>query len=151
MSKIALTGHTGNLGSKIQEILAARGHTIGGFSKSSGTDLRDYSQVGSMIKSIKHFDWFINCAHPDYCQTQIVYRLLDQGFDGKILSIGSSVVHKNPGWTDLKLIEYISQKTALWHAHQSLSPLYPDKLWLWEPSHTGDIHQLTDYLIKLGL
>lgn len=151
MRNIALTGHTGNLGSIIKDVLENKGHFVQGFSKSTGTDLRDYSQVGHMIQSIKNFDWFINCAHPEYCQSQILYRLLKENFKGKILSVGSPVVHRNPGWTDLGLIEYITQKTALWHAHSSLAALYPGQLWLWEPAHTGNKQEFFDFLDTLVL
>lgn len=89
---VALTGHTRGLGKTIHDYLFHENHHVQGFSLSTGCDLRDYTQDGYMIDSVRSCDWFVNCAHPDYCQTQILYRLLKQDYQGKILNIGSPVV-----------------------------------------------------------
>jgi hypothetical protein len=151
MSTVALTGHTRGLGFKINNALTSRNHNIVGFSRSTGCGIRDYTQVGRMIETVKNFDWFINCAHPDYCQSQIAYRLMSNGFRGKILNIGSPAVHDPPLWTDLSLLEYLTQKTALYHAHQVLANLYPDQLLIWEPDHTDDQKYVIENLIRIGL
>lgn len=151
MKTVALTGHTGNLGSIILEVLSEKKYKVLGFSKSSGCDIRDYTQAGMMINQIKDVDWFINCAHPDYCQTQILYRLISDGFNGKILNIGSPVVHQNPNWTDLKLMEYVTQKSALWHAYSTLNPLYPTKVLMWEPAHATSKDYVIESLNRFGL
>jgi hypothetical protein len=151
MKIVALTGHTRGLGKHIYNYLVKNNYSAQGFSFSTGCDLRDYSQVGAMIKSVKSCDWFINCAHPDYCQTQILYRLLKENFKGKILNIGSPVVHRPPDWTDLDLLEYVTQKTALYHAHQTLDTMFPNQLILWEPDHDLDENYIVNELKRHGL
>ena len=135
MTKIALTGHTRGLGAIIYEILSDLGYAVNGFSLSNGYDLRDYDRVGEMIESIGDHDWFINCAKPDFAQTQILYRLVGSNFSGRIINIGSPVIHKEIKWKELGLLEYVTQKVALHHAHKTLSLFYPDRLILWEPEH----------------
>lgn len=151
MKSIALTGHTRGLGKLINMSLLDRGHYVTGFSLSNGYDLRDYSVVGKMITEINKFDWFINCAKPDYTQTQILYRLMSSTFSGKVLNIGSPVVHTMPEWKDLSLLEYVTQKTALYHAHKTLTNMFPNRLFMWEPVHTHDMNYITDSLTVLGL
>lgn len=151
MTRIALTGHTRGLGGLIYSYFVDNGHEIKGFSLSTGCDLRDYTQVGRMIDSILSYDWFINCAHPDYCQTQILYRLLDADFQGRVISVGSCVVHEDPGWTDLGLLQYVTQKKALYHACQSLDKLFPQRIFWWAPLHAGDGSYVAKTLKEYGL
>lgn len=148
---IALTGHTRGLGALIHRCLVKNGHEVIGFSLSTGCDLRDYSQVGQMIDSVRESAWFINCAHPDYCQAQILYRLVMLGYRGKILNIGSPVVHRAPAWNDLGLLEYVTQKTALHHAHTTLSNRFEAKIFMWEPLHAQDEDYVADQLGEYGL
>jgi hypothetical protein len=149
---IALTGHTSGLGKIIAEFLKSRNYAMTGFSLSAGYDLRDYSCVTSILEIVKEFDFFINCAKPDYVQAQLLYRLIESGFKGKILNIGSPVVHKiPPDWTDIKLLEYTTQKTALLHAHQTLSKFYPDQLLMWEPLHNFNFEYVSNSLKEIGL
>lgn len=151
MKRAAVTGHTAGLGKLIKEYLESQNYNVLGFSKSTGYDLRDYSQVTKLLDTVSEFDLFVNCAKPDYVQSQLIYRLLKSGFKGKILNIGSPVVHHNTGWTDLGLLEYITQKTALFHAHQTLEKFYPTQLIMWEPKHTSDIEYVSQCLKELGL
>lgn len=151
MIHVALTGHTRGLGSIINSVLLEKNHQVVGFSLSNGYDLRDYAKVGQMINLVQNCDWFINCAKPDYAQSQILYRLMLSGYAGRILSVGSPVVHKDPGWKDLGLLEYATQKTALHDAHCRLSNIYPDRLFMWEPLHVDDVSYVQDQLDKFGL
>lgn len=148
---IALTGHTRGLGAIMHAALTANHHQVLGFSLSNGYDLRDYSQVGRMIQQTEGCAWFINCAKPDYAQSQILYRLMASGFAGRILNVGSPVVHKDPGWEDLGLLEYATQKVALHHAHAQLSRRYPGRLFMWEPNHAQDAAYVTRFLESMGL
>lgn len=119
--KIAITGHTARLGKDFFDELQRRGHTVTGFSRSNGYDLRDYSCVGKMLDKIKDYDVFINNAKPDYAQTQILYRLVQQWDTGLIVNIGTKALESPPEWTDIFLLEYLTQKTALAHACQVLA------------------------------
>jgi hypothetical protein len=148
----AITGHTSGLGKIILECLKSRGYAVTGFSLSGGHDLRDYSCITSVLATVKNFDLFVNCAKPDYAQAQILYRLINSGFKGKILNIGSPVVHKIPdNWSDIGLLEYATQKTALLHAHQTLLKFYPDQLLMWEPLHNFTVDYVSTSLSELGL
>lgn len=151
MITLALTGHTRGLGEVIHRYLTHKGHRVLGFSTTNGYDLRNYSQVSRMIDCVQGSDWFINCAKPDYAQSQILYRLMASGFSGKVLNIGSPVVHQQPGWTDLGLLEYVTQKVALHHAHGMLNTLYPGQLIMWEPNHTLEQYYVWAYLASIGL
>lgn len=136
--KIAITGHTSGLGQSLYNECIARGHTVSGFSRSTGYDLRDYSQVGLMLEQVKDFDLFINNAKADYIQAQILYRLARQWTSGTIVSIGSGILDVAPAWTDTFLLEYFTQKVALQHAHSVLAPVVTIKLILLNPAHLGD-------------
>jgi len=140
IKKVAVTGHTSGLGQSFFDLLTQQGHHVVGFSRSNGYDLRDYSVVSKIIQEINGFDLFINNAKPDYAQTQIVYRL-SRTWNGTVLSIGSMVVVDPPKWTDTFLLEYVTQKTALAHAHQVLEPVAKCKLMLVHPAHIQDTQQ----------
>ena len=135
--KAAVTGHTTGLGNSFFRSLSKHGYETVGFSRSNGYDLRDYARVSDMLEHIQGFDLFINNAKPDYAQAQIVYRLA-RDWNGTLLSIGSSVVLEQPAWTDTFLLEYITQKIALAHAHQVLEPYSKCKLILVHPKHIVD-------------
>ena len=53
----------------------------------------------------------------------------------------SLVVVDPPKWTDTLLLEYVTQKTALAHAHQVLEPVAKCKLMLVHPAHIQDTQQ----------
>lgn len=148
---IAITGHTRGLGKRMFDVLQSRGHRTIGYSLSNGWDLRDWSTVNRMIDEIKDIDWFINCAKPDYSQAQILYRLMMRDYQGSVLNIGSPVVHKDPGWQDLNLLEYATQKTALYDAHRRLVKIYGARLQLWEPNHVEDDNDINTILDQLKL
>jgi hypothetical protein len=151
--KIAISGHTARLGKSFYDACIAKGHIVAGFSRSNGYDLRDYSCVTRMLEEIKGFDVFINNAKPDYSQTQILYRIVRSWNHGIIVNIGSSVIDKMPNWSDTFLLEYVTQKYALAHAVNVLSPVTSCNLILLNPSHLGDNTQdyVQEQLKILGL
>ena len=136
--KAAVTGHTQSLGQSFYRRLQDRGYHVEGFSRSTGHDLRDYSVVTKMLTAVQGFDLFINNAKPDFAQCQILYRLVRENATKTVISIGSAAVEKEPRWTDTFLLEYLSQKTALAHAHQVLAPLSRSRLLLINPEHLSD-------------
>lgn len=151
MKQAAITGHTARLGALIKDYFESHDYEVHGYSLSSGYDLRDYSQVGKMLEQIKNFNLFVNCAKPEYAQSQILYRLMKINFNGTILNIGTPAIHQQLGWSDLGLLEYLTQKTALFHAHQTLSTLYPGQMIMWEPQHAGSREYVYEYLDGLKL
>lgn len=148
MKLAAVTGHTSGLGKLIKDYLECRNYKVCGYSKSTGHDLRDYSIVTNILEQVNSFDLFVNCAKPDYVQSQMLYRLLKSNFNGIILNVGSPVVHRTPLWTDLGLLEYVTQKTALFHAHQTLSKIYAEKMIMWEPQHVNSPEYVNKELDK---
>ena len=138
MQKIAITGHTQGLGKYLFEILKQRGHHVQGFSRRNGYDIRDYSVVTKILEETKGYDWFINNAKPDFVQTQIVYRFYRSQTVKNVLSIGSAAVNNDPKWTDSFLLEYLTQKVALKHAHDVLPDSDQTRLILINPEHISD-------------
>jgi len=145
IKKAAVTGHTQGLGNSFFRLLTQHGYHVQGFSRSNGYDLRDYSKVTDMLNQIQGFDLFINNAKPEYTQSQIVYRLAREWTSGTIVSIGSMAVIQDPGWTDTFLMEYLTQKIALCHAHKILTPVSDCQLVIVHPAHLGDN---TDYYVE---
>jgi hypothetical protein len=147
--KAAITGHTTGLGNSFFRSLGKHGYETVGFSRSNGYDLRDYARVGDMLEHIQGFDLFINNAKPDYAQSQILYRLARSWTQGTIISIGSHAVIEDPKWHDTFLLEYLTQKTALCHAHAVLSKLSACRMIILHPEHLGDqTDQYVEELIK---
>lgn len=151
IKQAAVTGHTTGIGNSFFRLLKEKGYQVHGFSRTNGYDLRDYSCVTNMLHQIKGFDLFINNAKPDYVQSQIVYRLSRDWVSGTIVSIGSQAVIQDPGWTDTFLMEYLTQKIALCHAHKLLQPVVNCTLKIVHPAHLGNnpdlyVKQLLDEL-----
>ena len=131
----AITGHTSGLGNSFYILLRQQGYEVHGFSRTNNYDLRNYSHVSRMLDEVRDFDLFINNAKPDYAQVQIVYRLVREWQKGTILSIGSNAVVDTPVWSDTFLLEYLTQKTALTHAHKVLQPIAKCRLLIEHPRH----------------
>lgn len=89
--KIAITGHSKGLGAEFKKYYESHQHTVMGFSRSNGYDLRDWSKMQLMLQQIKDADMFINCAKPDFVQTTTLYELwkLWKGQDRTIVNISS--------------------------------------------------------------
>ena len=138
IKRAAVTGHTTGLGNSFFRLLRDCGYQVHGFSRTNGYDLRDYSRVTDMLEQINGFDLFINNAKPDYTQSQIVYRLSREWTNGTVISIGSQAAIQNPGWTDTFLMEYVTQKIALCHAHESLQSVAGCQLIIVHPAHLGE-------------
>ena len=135
--RAAITGHTCELGQTFSDLLTQRGYTVHGFSRSTGYDLRDYSQVSRMLEQVSSYDVFVNLAKPDYTQAQILYRLVRET-NVTIINIGSSIVNNDPFWTDPKLLEYRTQKLALQNAFEALVDIVRQKLIMVHLDHVAD-------------
>jgi hypothetical protein len=89
--KIAITGHSKGLGAEFAKYYQSQNHTVMGFSRANGYDLRDWSKMQHMLAQIKDADMFINCAKPDFVQTTTLYELwkLWKGQNRTIVNISS--------------------------------------------------------------
>lgn len=89
--KIAITGHSKGIGAEFKSYYESQGHTVVGFSRSNGYDLRDWSVLHKMLEQIKDCDLLISCAKPDFVQTTLLYEIwkLWQGQPKTILNVSS--------------------------------------------------------------
>lgn len=140
--KIAITGHTKGLGLEFAKLLEERGHTVKGFSRSNGHDLRNWSKMQKMLTEINEFDMLISCAKADYIQTTLLYETfkLWQGLPKTILNI-SSILTYYPAMpdqlkSDVMMYFYRNSKNSLNEACAELSLLSADpKIILVKPGH----------------
>jgi len=113
--KIALTGHTNGLGAEILKYFSSN-HSILGFSRSNGYDIKSPADRKKIIKESENADVFINLVHNYYHQTDVLFELYSKWEQQNklIINIGSSVVdNDNWGLDRLDFIEYKNQKIAL--------------------------------------
>ena len=61
-SKVAITGHTGEVGSALSKVFNDAGHSIVGISRSTGFDLNNNENYKDIISTIDQCDVFINCC-----------------------------------------------------------------------------------------
>ena len=105
--KVAITGHTGAIGSEICKLL----DDVKGFSRSNGYDIRtDRDQI---LMEADECDVFINLANSDYAATDMLIELFDEWKDTQkqIINIGSAIADYYDMRTDLA--SYAAQKAAL--------------------------------------
>lgn len=115
--KYAITGHTNGLGQAIANLLG--NDNVVGFSKSTGYDITEPSSRQRIIKESMHCDVFINNAHAEYAQTQLLYELWDRwaGLDKTIINISSNTTDGIKKHTH----EYSAQKASLEKANEQLA------------------------------
>lgn len=70
--KVAITGHTGRLGSALFKRFSD--YEVHGFSRSNGYDISDYSKI---IEDCKDCNVFINNAHYKTYQVDLLYALFE--------------------------------------------------------------------------
>lgn len=142
MKKIAISGHSKGLGSELYKRYVEMGHTVTGFSRSNGYDLRDWSLMQKMITQILDYDIFISVAKPDFVQTNILYELWKvwRKQNKTIINIGSGITYspvcpKNL-FDDPAMDAYRTAKISLNEASAQLSykSAWP-KIIMVNPSH----------------
>lgn len=70
--KIAITGHTSNIGEAFSKKLKSLGHEIIGISRRTGENIR---RIERCKKLIEPCDLFINNAQEDFCQTNLFFEV----------------------------------------------------------------------------
>lgn len=143
--KIAITGHSRGLGAEFKKIYELTGHTVTGFSRTNGYDLREWSKMQSMITQIQDYDIFVSCAKPDFVQTTILYELWKKwkGQDKLIINISSILTYfptcPSDLFSDPQMDFYRTSKLSLNEACTQLT--FKDSLpniLLVKPSHLYD-------------
>lgn len=127
MKKIAISGHSTGLGAEFYKKYLEMGHTVTGFSRSNGYDLRDWSLMQKMITQILDYDIFISVAKPDFVQTTILYELWKVWRKQRktIINIGSGITYSPVCPKDLfddpSMDAYRTAKVSLNEASAQLS------------------------------
>ena len=114
--KIAITGHTKNLGEFLYNKLKTDTNDILGFSRSNGFDIKNPFDRRKIIKQSFEYDIFINLVHNYYHQTDLLFELFKswEGLPKLIINISSIVVDKDLWGLDrFDFIEYKNQKIAV--------------------------------------
>lgn len=125
--RIAVTGHTKGLGAEFKTHYESLGHTVLGFSRRNGYDLRNWAKLQSMLEQIKDCDMLISCAKPDFVQTILLYEIykLWRGQDKTIVNISSALtaIPTNPPhlFDDPMMDLYRTSKLSLNEASEQLS------------------------------
>jgi NAD(P)-dependent dehydrogenase (short-subunit alcohol dehydrogenase family) len=107
--KVALTGHTGEVGLALSKVFSAAGHTVIGISRSTGFDLTDSENYKDIISTIDQCDVFINCCKLRQDELLRSVWELWQGFKNKRIINISSISTSDPAETN----EYYQAKRKL--------------------------------------
>jgi len=112
MVKIAITGHTSGIGKAFFQSIDEE---ITGFSKTNGFDITNVESRKKIINLSKDRDIFINNAHGEFGQTELLIELFKEwkDYNRQIINIGSRAAHVIIPQDKLDLLSYASQKLAL--------------------------------------
>jgi len=154
---IAVTGHTQGLGKAFLDYYRSQGHRVTGFSRQTGFDLRDWSDMQRLLDQTKDFDLVISNAKPDFFQTVFLYEMAKRpDRASRIISIGSCIVDNEVGpEQDLGINLYKTQKIALQDAHRQIVKKCKDfDSVLVHPYHLYDVdnidyNKLTNWIARM--
>lgn len=115
----AVTGHTQGIGKAIYEKLDP--HVIG-FSKSTGYNITIKEDRKKIIDQCRYIDVFINNAHDQYGQIDLLIELFDKWKDQNktIINVGSRIADIVLPQTHINLLHYSAQKKALKAIHDDM-------------------------------
>jgi hypothetical protein len=145
MLKIAVTGHTAGLGKAFFDHYQNLGHSVSGYSRQNGFDLRDWATIQKFLDVTENFDLLISNAKPDFFQTILLYELCRRDKKvSKIISIGSCIVNfELPQSVEIGINLYKTQKLSLQNAHQQLTRKYKNfNSFLIHPAHLYDSDEI---------
>lgn len=113
---VGITGHTQGVGKALADALLARNTGVLGMSRSNGLDIQDAPRI---VAVSKHVDVFVNNAHFEFAQTQLLYAIAQEWAnqpDKLIINMGS--LSANGILPDQG--KYAVYKAALDHATEQL-------------------------------
>ena len=107
-----LTGHTQGIGLAIYDKLKPN---VLGFSRSNGFDITKKDNRCRIIDLVNDCSVFINNAHADYAQVDMLIELFHDWKDKQkiIINIGSQITDRKLSERGLYLLDYAAQKRAL--------------------------------------
>jgi len=85
--KIAITGHTKGIGKALYDNLSQQ-HEVEGYSRSNGFDISN--NIDIIVRASKKSDVFINNAYDGFNQVSLLYELINNGYESKIINISSN-------------------------------------------------------------
>jgi len=91
--KIAITGHTGQVGQALVTECILQGYEVMPFSRANGYDITVFPAMGKLIAAAKDCDIFVNNAYSNsFHQVELLYRLYDAWKTKKktIINIGTT-------------------------------------------------------------
>jgi nucleoside-diphosphate-sugar epimerase len=90
--KVAVTGHTAGIGKAISQWMVSQGHTVVGFSRTTGFDISNDAVLDKIVELCYDVDVFVNNAQHDFQQTKLLYMLQEkwQNQQRTIINIGSN-------------------------------------------------------------
>jgi NAD(P)-dependent dehydrogenase (short-subunit alcohol dehydrogenase family) len=117
IESVAITGHTSGLG----QALFSKCMSPIGFSRSNGFNISTSADRLKIINAVRDTKIFINNAHCNYNQTDMLYELFDvwKDKDKLIINIGSETTAGIKTYAH----QYAAQKAALDKASEQLSHL----------------------------
>ena len=112
MIKYAITGHTSGIGKAIYEKLSPN---IIGFSRSNGYNITSNTDRKNILNDSKNVDVFINNAHDEYGQTDLLLDLFDKwkNLPKTIINVGSRITEISLDLNHHYLLRYQIQKKSL--------------------------------------
>lgn len=140
--KYAITGHTRGLGQAIVRHVGEANAM--GFSRSNGYDIAVAEDRQRIVEAIQECDVFVNNAHSEYNQTQLLYDVWSEWADRDkiIINIGSNTtdgIKPHPH-------EYSAQKASLEKASEQLASMNrPCKVTMFRFGYIGTERILADY------
>ena len=113
--KIGITGHTKGIGKTLFESLCDEKREIFGYSRSNGWDIT--KDIKRIYEDAREHDLFINNAQSQYYQAQLHSYFYREGYEGRMISIGSMGSEYN---LQFKNHPYAIQKVALAETNSQL-------------------------------
>jgi len=107
--KVAITGHTGEVGSALTKVFSNAGYTIVGISRATGFDLTNLDHHKDIVSTIAQCDVFVNCCQ--LSQSVLLRNVWNiwQGLNNKRIINISAISASDPTETS----EYYKNKRQL--------------------------------------
>jgi NADP-dependent 3-hydroxy acid dehydrogenase YdfG len=120
--KIAITGHTKGIGQAMCDWFSDHGHSVVGFSRSTGFDINDADALAAVARESSQCDVLINNAYAEFAQVKLLYIMHDM-WQGLIDKTHVVIGSQSPDWQDSEANVYIVAKTGIDRAVKQLTSI----------------------------